>query len=291
MKRIAMLSLVLAGCSSAATLPAVIAPWSVAEGMKGPESAYLDPATGWLFVSQVAGGPLDKDGNGRISKLSVDGKVLAADWATGLNAPKGLRSAGGTLWVADIDEVVGFEIATGKSCCRVKVEGAKFLNDVAVGPDGSVYVSDMLLSRIYRVSGGKAELLAEGDDLEYPNGLLAEGASLVVAAWGKPSEDFSTKVPGRLYRLDLATKKKTLITKDPVGNLDGVESDGRGGWVVTDWIAGKVLHVSAAGAVKTLLELKKGTADHAYLPSHRLLILPHMLEDRTAAYDLSGKLP
>src|SRR5262249_11115003 len=129
------------------------------------------------------------------------------------------------------------------------------------------------------------------EDLEWPNGVLVEGDSLVVGGWGRPEADFSTKVPGRLFKIDLKTKKKTLITKEPTGNLDGVESDGHGGWVVTDWRAGKVMHVSAAGQVKLLSQVKQGTADHAYLPEMRLLILPHMMENKVAAYDLSAELP
>ncbi|MCA1853583.1 MAG: hypothetical protein LC647_14670, partial [Beggiatoa sp.] len=108
--------------------------------MQTPESAYYDSESGFLFVSLVAGQPTDKDGNGRIAKLSLDGSVVAADWVTGLNSPKGLRSVGGTLWVADIDEVIGVEIASGRITSRVKPEGAQFLNDVATGPDGTVYV-------------------------------------------------------------------------------------------------------------------------------------------------------
>ncbi len=75
---------------------------------------------------------------------------------------------------------------------------------------------------------------------EHPNGLLVEGDSLVVAAWGKPEADFSTKVPGHLYRLNLASGAKTLITPKPTGNLDGLESDGRGGYITssaTGWRA------------------------------------------------------
>ncbi len=35
----------------------------------------------------------------------------------------------------------------------------------------------------------------------------------------------------------------------------------------------------------------EGTADHAYLPDKKLLILPRMLENKVTAYDLSGLLP
>ena len=37
--------------------------------------------------------------------------MVSAKWVTGLNAPKGIRSLGGTLWVTDIDEVVSIDIA------------------------------------------------------------------------------------------------------------------------------------------------------------------------------------
>src|ERR671910_1580549 len=147
--------------------PAVKAGW-VVQDMRTPESAYLDEGSGYLFVSQINGAPTDRDGNGRISKLGLDGSVVSADWYTGLNAPKGLRSFGGTLWVADLDEVIGIDIASGKENARVKIDGAVFLNDVAVGADGTVYVSDMMANKIYAIKDGKATVFAEGEQLEYP---------------------------------------------------------------------------------------------------------------------------
>ena len=120
-----------AASASPAQPPAVKAGW-VVQNMRTPESVYLDEGSGYLYVSQINGTPTDRDGNGRISKLGLDGSVVSADWFTGLNAPKGLRSFGGTLWVADLDEVIGIDIASAKENARIKVDGAKFLNDVAV---------------------------------------------------------------------------------------------------------------------------------------------------------------
>jgi len=290
--RRARAAILLAACalpagSSQESPPAPL--WSV-EGLRNPESAFFEPETGILFVSQVDGSPTEKDGRGGIARLGLDGKLLQADWVAGLHAPKGLRAFKGILWTADIDTLVGVEIATGKIRHRVPVPGARFLNDVACGPDGAVYVSDMLTGRIHRLHEGRLSVLAEGEDLEWPNGLLWEDGALVVAGWGKPGEDFSTRVPGRLFRLDPGTRKKTLITAEPAGNLDGVESDGRGGYLATDWMAGKVLHISSGGKVRVLLQFGQGTADHAYLPGRRLLVLPHMTEHRVAAYDLTGRI-
>ena len=275
-----------AGCSAPdRRQPA--AKWTVTEGIDAPESVYVDSESGFIFASQVTGQPGERDGAGRIVKLSPDGNVVSASWVTGLNAPKGLRSYKGTLWTADIDELVGIEISSGNILSRVKLPGAQFLNDVACGPDGTVYVSDTMLSRIYAVKDGSASVFAEGEELEYPNGLLVDGERLVVGGWGKPEPDFTTKVPGRLFALDLNTKQKTLITRDPVGNIDGVESDGKGGYIVTDWMAGKVLRISPQGEVRLVTQFAQGTADHAFLPQANVVIVPHMNENKVAAYDIS----
>ncbi len=283
---LAALLMLLAACATPR-----VEPWSFSEGVNAPESAYLDAGSGFLFVSQIGlrpgGSPMDKNGGGFISKLTPTGKVIAAQWVTGLNSPKGLRSHAGTLWVSAVDEVVAIDIATGTVKSRIPVAGAKFLNDVATGSDGTVYVSDMLTSKIHSIKDGKVSTFAQGEQVEYPNGLLVEGDSLVVAAWGKPEADFSTKVPGHLYRLSLLTGAKTLITPHPTGNLDGLESDGRGGYIVSDWVAGKILHIAANGDTRLLKQMKQGTADIAYLPASRTLIVPHMLENRVQAYDLS----
>lgn len=276
--------------SATAQPPAVKAGWTV-QDMRTPESAYLDEGSGYLFVSQIDGQPAEKDGKGRISKLGLDGTVVSADWFTALNAPKGLRSFGGTLWVADLDEVIGIDVASAKENARIKLDGAKFLNDVAVGPDGTVYVSDTMASRIYAVKDGKGTVFAEGEQLEHPNGLFVEGERLVVGGWGKPEADFTTKVPGRLYALDLKTKQKTLITKQPLGNIDGVEQEARGGYLVTDYMAGKVLQISPAGESRVVRTFKPGLADHTFLYAQGdILIAPHMNENMVGAYDISGDM-
>ena len=100
--------------------------WTLMGDFAAPESAFYDAASNAIFVSSINGQIREKDGNGYISRLSPDGKMVSAKWVTGLNAPKGLRSLGATLWVTDIDEVVSIDIATTRITARVKVEGASF---------------------------------------------------------------------------------------------------------------------------------------------------------------------
>jgi len=268
----------------------ITAGWTVTEGVDTPESVYVDTASGSIFVSMIGGEAGARDGNGRIMKIAPDGKVVAASWVSGLNAPKGLRSQGGTLWTADIDEVVAIDIAAGRVSSKLKIDGAQFLNDVAIGDDGTVYVSDMMTSKIYAVKDGKAMVFAEGDSMEYPNGLLVEGGRLIVGGWGKPEADFSTKVPGHLFALDLTTKAKTLITPMPFGNIDGIESDGRGGYIVTDFPKGLVMHVMSDGQSHMLRQHMAGTADLAFVPVSNIAIIPHMMENKIAAYDMTELL-
>jgi hypothetical protein len=276
----------------AAPKPAAAELWSVTEGIQTPESAYVDPASGDIYASSINGMPGEKDGKGSIARISADGKTVNAMWVTGLNAPKGLRSFEGTLWTTDIDEIIGIDMATGKIKSKTKVAGAQFLNDTAVGTDGTVYVTDMAGNKIIALKDGKTSVFAEGEDLEYPNGLLVEGDSLVVGGWGKPKSatDFTTEVPGRLFKLDLKTKKKTLITPEPSANIDGLESDGKGGYIATDYLAGKVLRITADGKITTLTTFMPGTADIAFIPAENKLIVPHMNENKIVAYDISGAL-
>ncbi len=271
------------------TAPSFPVVWSITEGLKAPESAYLDPVTGFLFLSQIGeGGGKAKDGDGWISKLTVDGKMVKDKWVTGLNAPKGIRSYKNTLWVSDITRIVGIDIAKGKIIHDVEVKDAQFLNDIATGPDGTVYVSDMAAGIVYAHKEGKTSVFVEGAEIEHPNGLLVHGGNLYLGGWGKNlKDDFSTDPLGRLLAIDLNTKKQTAITAKPTGNLDGVEVDGAGGFVVTDWRAGKILHINKRGRARILMSLPRGTADHAFLTDKKWLILPEMLENKLTAFDLS----
>ena len=263
--------------------------WSINENIKAPESCYYNKSTGHLYISQIGeGGGMGKDGDGWISKYDLKGKLIKDKWAVGLNAPKGLRSDGSRIWVTDIDRIVSYNIDSGVKEHDIKIDGAKFLNDLACSKDGTVYFSDMIASKIYQYKNKKISILVEGADIEHPNGLLVEGENLIIGAWGKEiQDDFTTITLGRLLSLNLKTKKITPITAKPLGNLDGVESDGKGGYVVTDWIAGKVFHVLKLGTSKTLATFPKGAADHAFIADKKILILPEMLENKVGAFDLS----
>lgn len=261
--------------------------WQNAESVLTPESAYYDEKSQFIFVSNINGEPTAKDGNGFIQKYSASGTLLEAKWVGGLSAPKGMRAQDGLLWVSDIDEVVAIQIDSGKIVKRVPVAGAKFLNDVAIGGDGTVYVSDMLTGKIHEIKNERVSVFVQAKTGELPNGLLVVANQLVVAGWGigmKP--DFSTKVLGSLNAYDLKTKRRTAITKKPLGNLDGLERLDNGDYLVSDWIAGKIYRVSPDGKVALHSSGYKNCADIGLIPTTQTLLVPQMGGNLVSAYEL-----
>lgn len=271
--------------ASAAELKEV---WTVDTGLKMPESAWYDAATKIVYVSNIGTAPDKKDGSGYLSQYDAEGKLLKEKWITGINAPKGIRGHGKRLVVSVVDAVLVIDTERGAMAKTIPVEGAKFLNDVAVDADGNFYISDTGAGNIHRLDAeGKLTVIAKSPVTQSPNGLLVSGGKLLVGGWAKEQgADGSTKVAGQLFTLDLKSGEQTFITKEPLGNLDGLELDGKGGYLVSDWFNGKVFHVTAEGTPSTLLSMKQGTADFAYLPEKRLLILPRMMENKLTAYEL-----
>ena len=308
--------------------PSAAAPralWTLSADFALPESAYHDPVSNAVFVSNINGDLLAKDGNGYISRLTPDGKAVDMKWATGLNGPKGMRSLGGTLWVSDIDEVVAIDIASGKIASRVPVAGATFLNDLATAPDGTVYVADSQGSRIYAVKDGKASVFVEGADLvQQANGLLVDGTRLVLGTIGPaaPARGRGDAAPpaggrrgadagragapagrgggrgrggaggggGFLFAFDLKSKQRTQLTKESVGGVDGIEPDGRGGLLITDVFGSRIVHVPASGEPRTVIQFPAAGADFGYIPATRTAIVPFLFGNSVSAYDLTAAL-
>lgn len=269
------------------TAPVGVPIWTVTEGMDSPESAYFDPTSGFVYVSQIGGQAADRDGNGRISKLTLDGDVVAANWVTGLNAPKGLRSFRGTLYTADLDEIVGIEISSGRITSRVKVDiggAGTFFNDLDMAPDGTLYTSDSFGNRIFAIKDARASVFFEGEDILLPNGVLVDGPRLIVASDGRPARGGGT--PARLVAIDFKTKAVVDVAKAPIGTPDGVEHDGHGGYFVSDVAGGRILRVTSTGDVQVLRQVDRQPADISFVTSRSLLLVPHLGLNRVSAYAL-----
>ena len=271
-------------CTEAEAAPKLL--WET-KGLAQPESVVVDPATGAIYVSNIVGAVMQKDGNGFIAKLNGDGKVVTRQWVKGLDAPTGLALHDRTLYVADVDQLVEINAASGEIVKRYPAKGATFLNDVAIDPDGTVYVSDTPTNTIWRLKDGSFEPWIADDKLNGPNGLLVQGDMLIVASLGK--------IPGvgqkqELAGLSLISLKDQSVTKlgdgRPIGNLDGLELLQPGVYLVTDWAAGALYRVDAKGKAEQLIDLNQGSADLTYLPDKKIVLIPMMLDNTLVAYRL-----
>jgi hypothetical protein len=258
-------------------------------GFSHPESVELDLSHNVYYVSNVGGGPLDVDGNGFISKVTPDGKMQELKWVAGLNAPKGMVINGYKLYVSDINKLVEIDTRTGRIENRYNAPESVFLNDTAVDGDGNVYVSDIAKKKIWQLKDGKMSIWYEKDDLMHPNGLrVIKGNKLLVAGWGKDmQDDGSTKVLGNLFTIDLATKElKNLGSGEPVGNLDGLERDAHGGYLVTDFLKGALLRIRKDGSSEMLMDLNAGSADLDVNKNGHLAVVPVMMDDNVRAFSV-----
>lgn len=276
----------LSGCGEPAEPPPA-APTKLWElgGFSNPESALFDAAAKIIFVSNVNGKPTDKDGNGFISKVSADGKMDTLEWVKGLNGPKGLALAKGKLYAADIDQLVEIDIASGTVTNRYDGAGAQFFNDAVADPEGRIYVSDMATNKIWRLDNGKFEVWLDDPKLAGPNGLIIQDGSMIVASWGVMTDGFATKVPGNLLEIPLADKSIIVMGDgQPLGNLDGIEPDGEGRYLVTDWMNGKFYRIDPTGTAVELLSLEQGAADIGYDPATKTVYIPQMMKGMLYAY-------
>lgn len=264
--------------------------WETA-GFSNPESVVLDTENNVLYVSNVNGTPKDKDGNGYISKVSLEGEILEKKWASeGLNAPKGLAIYKGKLYAADIDKIVEIDIKSRRVSTH-EIPDATFLNDVSIDKKGNVYVSNTFgFSAIYRLparGNRKIEKWIEGDQLYMPNGMYATSKHLYVAAWGNGlnSNTYETKEQGFLYRIDLKSRNVEIISK-PIGNLDGL-SQTLHGFLLTDWLKGELLYYSTQqGTVTSVLDLPKGSADTYFDKNSKTIYIPLMMDNKIMSYQL-----
>lgn len=247
--------------------------WETDTLLKVPESVRYDAANKILYTSNIDGQPWGKDGKGSIGKVGLDGRIIASEWVTGLNAPKGMGIHAGKLYVADVDVVVVIDIAKGKIIQRIAIDGAKGLNDISIDAKGAIYVSDSQTKKIHRIEKGKTTVVV--NNLQGPNGVLAVGGDLYLTN------------SGGLYKHEKAGTL-TLIADGMEGGTDGIEAVGNGDFIVSCW-AGSVWYVYTDGRKDHLLDTrdqKINSADIGYDPVNKIVYVPTFFKNNVVAYRL-----
>ena len=245
-------------------------------GFRFAESISYDAARD-LYVAVNAGMPQDVVPNdGYVSLINPDGTAHTLKWigvnrkGLTLNHPLGSDIMNEKLYVADIDTVRWFDMATGQPRGSVKVEGATSFNDIEVAEDGTIYATqtgdkNSSTWRLYKIApDGKSSILVEGAPLMQPNGVAFDPKGNVVVV-NIGSKDVLTFSPsGQL-----------LLTEQSIdaGN-DGLAILPDGTKYVSSVRQGTVARIRPGQKAESIASGIPSAASMTYDPKRNRLVIP-----------------
>lgn len=209
-----------------------------------PEGIVYDAPTNAFFTGSTGDGTIFRGDltSGEVTVLAPPD--AARPFAAGLDIDSSGRlfvAGGGTNLVTVLNSTSGIQIAQFRGAFE-----ETFLNDLAVAPNGDVYITDSLNPVLYRIAaenieiGGDLEQFVDftGTPFEYgvpgsfnANGIVItdDGAFAIVVNAGM----------GQLFRIDLASGEvaEIAIVGEPVLNGDGLALDGDHIYVLRNAVA------------------------------------------------------
>ena len=252
--------------------------WEADGDFRIPETVLYDPERDMIYVTNF-----DRfdfaPGAGRqsISRLSPEGKVVDPEWIKGLSNPTGMAMKGSTLLAIERKALVEIDVSSGEVTARHPLLTAGFLNDIAVAGE-TVYVSDSRAGIVYSFSDGTFETFIPAGQVSQPNGLHVAAGTLYIGSNGD----------GTVKTVDITDGTINTFAKLGPGIIDGIESDGSGGILVSHW-EGRLYRVSPGGEVSRILDTTSpGTniANFAYDGKRKRVIIPTFSSDSVVSYSL-----
>jgi hypothetical protein len=260
------------------------------------ESVAYDPGEKVFYTGDFGPDlkPADKDGQGFITKLSLDGKILEKRFfppeGQTMNKPKGIWIKGTRLWVTDIDSVWLIDLKT-KQSKKLELPGIQFANDPAI-VGNALYVSDNRADQLFRVEPAdflkskkdpKITVVFKGKGV-FPNGVYPgrDGALLMA---GFESKD----KPHGLYTMQPG--KDPVEISDNIGMLDGLYQMPDGDILATDWVSGSLFRWTKKDGVQKLATDFKGPADFCIVPNKEGLLaaVPDLVKGEIRLIQLGNK--
>ena len=147
-----------------------------------------------------------------------------------LNAPKGMAIKGNTVYVADVDRVVLFNLENGSKTDEIDFgDSTLSLNDVFFLDEHTLLVSVINKHKLFALNISSKEILNLLDkDVEGANGLCKNETKMYVCGFSSKEKN-----KGSVYEYDLISNTMCVFQKD-LGHLDGIRLYGNK-LIVSDW--------------------------------------------------------
>nr|NQU90776.1 hypothetical protein [Bacteroidota bacterium] len=247
--------------------------WETEAIFQVPESVYYDVDNEFIYVANINGNPSEKDTNGFISKLTANGELLELKWITGLNAPKGMGVYENKLYIADINQVVLYDLDMEEVIKKYDAMDAIFLNDVTIDDQGAVYISDMSTGAIHRIKNDSIEYFLPTGSFNGPNGLTWFNGELFVG-----TRDQIAGVN--------TTNKRIRKSFNVDGGIDGLCTYNNTGFIYSEW-RGKVIVALPGRDPVLILDTSPeqiNSADIFWIEESGILLIPTFYNNRVVAY-------
>jgi WD40 repeat protein len=247
-----------------------------------------------------------QDGNGYVSRISAahpdSATVFVQSGRNGavLDSPKGIAIHGDTLWIADISVLRAFDRHSGAPLANVDFAplGVVQLNDVAVGPDEAIRVTDTGImmtpkgvlhlgpDRVFTMGANRQiSVMSTAPSVTWPNGILWNA---VTKKWNVVSFD---PFNGRVYALD-ATGDRVQVLRQGSGRLDGLEILPNGALLVASW-ADSSIHLVEGSTDQRIIRDVPEAADLGLDTKRNQLAIPLSVLGRVQIWSLgrTGQKP
>lgn len=230
--------------------------WVAKEVFCEPETVLPLPDN-TLLVSNVCG--FNKAGNGFLTLLDLNGDVAHPRVIKDLDAPLGMAFLDHKIFVVDKNTIQVFSWPGYEFLKAVQLP-TQVANDVAVHPNGTMYVTDTAAGNVVKVdTEGKSKIFIGANKFPGANGIEIRENQLFVGG-------------ERLWLVNLINK--TIETQGPdwLVDIDGIEFEPDGVVQVTP-VGGPLVRLEA-DAITVLGGEGVSSANHGYSPEASLAFIP-----------------
>lgn len=248
--------------------------WVVSGAFCEPETVLALPDD-TLLVSNVCG--YSEPGNGFLSLLGAGGEVL--DWRRleGLDAPLGMALRDGHLYVVDSNRVKIFQWPGYLWLKTIELE-TRVANDIAIGQDGSLFVTDTAGHQVIRIMpDGTQSVLTGKPQFDGANGVAVHRGYVYIGG-------------NRLWRVNLGTLEVETVGPEWLSDIDGIEFEGDGTLQVTP-VGGPLIRYRNEQELEILAGEGISSANHGYSVRLNLALIPTGYDNTVIAIRVPASIP